>query len=90
MFSPGLTKVTNLKLSSFSINENARLSAIGYYASSHLLSSSARSPLYLCLSLSLTRFNPCCGLLEYTFGLTNPQWSAPRLLIALTQTATNW
>ncbi|VUZ45065.1 unnamed protein product, partial [Hymenolepis diminuta] len=38
------------------------------------------------LSLSVTR----CGFLEYNFDLINSWCSAPRLFLALTQTATNW
>ncbi|KAM3180276.1 hypothetical protein ACTXT7_016600, partial [Hymenolepis weldensis] len=52
----------------------------------HLLYSSARSP----LRLSLTRFNPHCGFLEYSLGLINSWCSVLQLLLALTQTATNW
>ncbi|VUZ45934.1 unnamed protein product [Hymenolepis diminuta] len=37
-------------------------------------------------SLSVTR----CGFLEYIFGLLNSWCSASQLLLALTQTATNW
>ncbi|KAM3177689.1 hypothetical protein ACTXT7_004021 [Hymenolepis weldensis] len=44
----------------------------------------------LSLSLSLTHFNPRCGSLVYIFGLIDSWCSAPRLLLALTQTATNW
>ncbi|VUZ43372.1 unnamed protein product, partial [Hymenolepis diminuta] len=40
-------------------------------------------------SLSLTRFNPRCGFLEYIFGLINSWCSAPRLFLAPTRTATN-
>ncbi|VUZ51297.1 unnamed protein product [Hymenolepis diminuta] len=50
----------------------------------HLLSSSARSP--LSLPLSVTH----CGFLEYIFGQLNSWCSASQLLLALTQTATNW
>ncbi|VUZ55453.1 unnamed protein product [Hymenolepis diminuta] len=46
-------------------------------------------PLSLSLSLSLTRFNSRYGFLEYIFGLINSSCSAPRLLLALTQTASN-
>ncbi|KAM3177092.1 hypothetical protein ACTXT7_005194 [Hymenolepis weldensis] len=49
------------------------------------LSSSARSP----PSLLFTRFNPRCGSLKYIFSLINSWCSAPRLLLALTQAATN-
>ncbi|VUZ48003.1 unnamed protein product, partial [Hymenolepis diminuta] len=52
----------------------------------HLLSSSARFPLYLSLCLS---FQTRCGSLEYIFGLINFWCSALKLLLALTQPATN-
>ncbi|VDL59219.1 unnamed protein product [Hymenolepis diminuta] len=38
------------------------------------------------LPLSVTH----CGFLEYMFGLLNSWCSASQLLLALTQTATNW
>ncbi|VUZ54704.1 unnamed protein product, partial [Hymenolepis diminuta] len=38
------------------------------------------------LPLSVTR----CDFLEYIFGLLNSWCSASQLLLALTQTATNW
>ncbi|KAM3175338.1 hypothetical protein ACTXT7_008733 [Hymenolepis weldensis] len=44
----------------------------------------------LFLPLSLTRYNPRCGFLDYIFGLINSWYSAPQLLLALTQTAANW
>ncbi|KAM3182512.1 hypothetical protein ACTXT7_012231 [Hymenolepis weldensis] len=44
----------------------------------------------LFLPPSLTRYNPRCGFLDYIFGLINSWCSAPQLLSALTQTATNW
>ncbi|VUZ49253.1 unnamed protein product, partial [Hymenolepis diminuta] len=44
------------------------------------------TPLYL----SLTRFNLCCSFLEYIFGQINSWCPASQLLLALTQTATNW
>ncbi|VUZ47490.1 unnamed protein product [Hymenolepis diminuta] len=40
----------------------------------------------LSLPLSVTR----CGFLEYMFGLLNSWCSASQLLLALTQTPTNW
>ncbi|VUZ49971.1 unnamed protein product [Hymenolepis diminuta] len=40
----------------------------------------------LSLPLSVTH----CGFLEYIFGLLNSWCSASQLLLALTQTATNW
>ncbi|VUZ41774.1 unnamed protein product [Hymenolepis diminuta] len=48
----------------------------------------AALPLSLPLSppLSVTH----CGFLEYMFGLLNSWCSASQLLLALTQTATNW
>ncbi|VUZ49560.1 unnamed protein product, partial [Hymenolepis diminuta] len=52
----------------------------------HLLTSSARSPLYLPLCHS---FQTRCGFLEYIFGLINSWCSVLQLLLALTQTATN-
>ncbi|VUZ52647.1 unnamed protein product [Hymenolepis diminuta] len=42
------------------------------------------------LSLSLPLSVTCCGFLEYMFGLLNSWCSASQLLLALTQTATNW
>ncbi|VUZ50836.1 unnamed protein product [Hymenolepis diminuta] len=54
----------------------------------HLLSSSPRSSLYL--SFSRIRINTRCGCLDYILGLINSWCSAPRLLLVLTQTATNW
>ncbi|VUZ56915.1 unnamed protein product [Hymenolepis diminuta] len=51
----------------------------------HLLSFSECSSLYL----SLIRFNPRCGFLEYIFGLLNSWCSVSQLLLVLTQTATN-
>ncbi|VUZ40372.1 unnamed protein product, partial [Hymenolepis diminuta] len=49
---------------------------------------SCSSPLFLStlLSLSVTR----CDFLEYAFGLLNSWCSVSQLLLALTQTATNW
>ncbi|VUZ39926.1 unnamed protein product [Hymenolepis diminuta] len=35
-------------------------------------------------------FQTRCGFLEYIFGLLNSWCSASQLLLALTQTATNW
>ncbi|VUZ47558.1 unnamed protein product [Hymenolepis diminuta] len=43
-------------------------------------------PQHAALPLSVTR----CGFLEYMFGLLNSWCSASQLLLALTQTATNW
>ncbi|VUZ43316.1 unnamed protein product [Hymenolepis diminuta] len=51
----------------------------------HHLSPSARSPLSLCHS-----FQTRCGSLEYNFGQINSWCFAPRLFLALTQTATSW
>ncbi|VUZ44375.1 unnamed protein product [Hymenolepis diminuta] len=45
-----------------------------------------RAPTLLSPPLSVTR----CGFLEYIFGLLNSWCSASQLLLALTQTATNW
>ncbi|VUZ50383.1 unnamed protein product, partial [Hymenolepis diminuta] len=45
-----------------------------------------RTLLFLFLSLSVTH----SGFLEYVFGLFNSWCSASQLLLALTQTATNW
>ncbi|VUZ55672.1 unnamed protein product [Hymenolepis diminuta] len=54
----------------FPLDNNARLSVIGSYAScSSPVSFSTL--LSLSLSLSLTRFNPRCNLLEYNFDLIN-------------------
>ncbi|VUZ56468.1 unnamed protein product, partial [Hymenolepis diminuta] len=51
----------------------------------HLLSAAVRSPLSLCHPFQIRR-----GSLEYIFGLINSWYSASQLLLALTQTATNW
>ncbi|VUZ43908.1 unnamed protein product, partial [Hymenolepis diminuta] len=54
---------------------------------------SCSSPLFLSTlpSLSLSHlFQTRCGFLEYIFGLINSGRSALQLLLALTQTATNW
>ncbi|VUZ51971.1 unnamed protein product, partial [Hymenolepis diminuta] len=58
-------------------NNSTRLSVTG---------SSARCSLSLSSLLSVTRG----GFLEYIFGLLNSWYSASQLLLALTQTATNW
>ncbi|VUZ47284.1 unnamed protein product, partial [Hymenolepis diminuta] len=56
---------------------------------------SCSSPLFLSSLLSLYislshSFQTRCGSLECTFGLFNSWCSASQLLLALTQTATNW
>ncbi|VUZ49245.1 unnamed protein product, partial [Hymenolepis diminuta] len=50
------------------------------------------SPFFLSTlpSISLTRFNLCCSFLEYIFGQINSWSPASQVLLALTQTATNW
>ncbi|VUZ41764.1 unnamed protein product, partial [Hymenolepis diminuta] len=47
----------------------------------------ARSPLYLSLCNS---FQTRCGFPEYVFSLSKSWCSALQLLLAFTQTATNW
>ncbi|VUZ54002.1 unnamed protein product [Hymenolepis diminuta] len=47
-------------------------------------------PQHAVLPLSLPLSVTHCGFLEYMFGLLNSWCSASRLLLALTQTATNW
>ncbi|VUZ43524.1 unnamed protein product, partial [Hymenolepis diminuta] len=46
----------------------------------------ASLPQHAALPLSVTR----CGFLEYIFGQLNSCCSTSQLLLALTQTATNW
>ncbi|VUZ40219.1 unnamed protein product [Hymenolepis diminuta] len=61
----------------------------GQYGLLHVLFISSlpqHAALPLSLPLSVTR----CGFLEYIFGLLNFWCSASQLLLALTQTATNW
>ncbi|VUZ51496.1 unnamed protein product [Hymenolepis diminuta] len=73
----------------FPSNDNARLSVNVSYASHS-------SPLFLStlpflsLSISVTRINTRCSCHDYIIGLINSWCSAPRLLLALTQTTTNW
>ncbi|VUZ40885.1 unnamed protein product [Hymenolepis diminuta] len=74
----GLTQVTHIKLS-WSVRTSTR--------PVHLLTSSGRFSLSLSLCYS---FQTRCGFLEYIFGLINSWCSALQLLLALTQTATNW
>ncbi|VUZ52302.1 unnamed protein product [Hymenolepis diminuta] len=47
-------------------------------------------PQHAALSLSLPLSVTHCGFLEYIFGLLNSWCSVSQLLLALTQTATNW
>ncbi|VUZ50847.1 unnamed protein product [Hymenolepis diminuta] len=83
------TKGTSaLVLSCGLTQNNARWSDTDSYTS-------CSSPLFLCTLLSLYvslcySFQTLCGFLEYIFGLYNSWCSASQLLLALTQTATNW
>ncbi|VUZ39690.1 unnamed protein product [Hymenolepis diminuta] len=86
MFSRVLTQVTHVKLAFLPTPTRPV----------HLLSSSARCTLPLSLLLPPLSPSLCysfqarSGFLEYIFGLLNSWYSASQLLLAPTQTATNW
>ncbi|VUZ54807.1 unnamed protein product [Hymenolepis diminuta] len=87
MFRRGPTQVTHIKLPLFSGHKTTHAGQCGLLYGLFISS----LPQYAALSLSLCYlFQTRCGFLEYIFGLLNSWCSASQLLLALTQTATNW
>ncbi|VUZ50205.1 unnamed protein product [Hymenolepis diminuta] len=80
----GLTQVTHIKLPLFF--QTRHTGQCGLLHVQFISSLPQHAALPLSLPLSVTR----CGFLEYMFGLLNSWCSASQLLLALTQTATNW
>ncbi|VUZ47265.1 unnamed protein product, partial [Hymenolepis diminuta] len=78
----GLTQVTQIKLSLFS--RQRQRTRVSDWLLRFLFIYSL--PRHAALPLSVTR----CGFLEYISGLLNSRCSASQVLLALTQTATNW
>ncbi|VUZ44472.1 unnamed protein product [Hymenolepis diminuta] len=80
----GLTQATHIKLPLFFQTRHTGRCGLPHVLFISSLPQHAARP--LSLPLSVTH----CGFLDYMFGLLNSWCSASQLLLAFTQTATNW